>query len=405
MAVEPETMHRREFLKSTAAGVGALALGGTFWRSVFTAPAIAADGPYGPLLAPDANGIRLPAGFSSRVVAVSNRPVPGTSYVWHTFPDGGATFATPDGGWIYVSNSEVPLGGGVGAIRFDAGGNIVGAHRVLAGTSMNCAGGPTPWGTWLSCEEHDNGMVWEVDPATLNANPVALRRALGTFSHEAAAVDPVNRHVYLTEDKSDSRFYRFTPAPSLTWPDLSAGTLEVMRVAADNTVTWLPVPNPNPLPHQTTTRAQVPASTAFNGGEGCWYQGGHVYFTTKGDHTVWDLDVAAQTLSIAYRAGTHPTGELRGVDNIVGSPSGDLYVAEDGDDMQIVVVAPDGAVFPMLQVTPANALPSYGQSEISGPAFSPDGTRLYFSSQRGPAPGGPGITYEVTGPFRTTPPV
>lgn len=89
---------------------------------------------------------------------------------------------------------------------------------------------------------------------------------------------------------------------------------------------------------------------------------------------------------------------LRGVDNVTVAQNGDVFVAEDGDDMQICVLSPSGTgdvvVAPVLQVV--------GQlsSEITGPAFSPDGTRLYFSSQRGPGPGGPGITYEVTGPFR-----
>jgi uncharacterized protein len=391
-------MDRRSFLRRAAIGAGAAALSPAYLGRVLTAPARAADGPYGPLLAPDANGIRLPAGFSSRVIARTGQPVGTTGYVWHLFPDGGATFATSDGGWIYVSNSEAPLAGGAGAVRFDAAGNIVGAHRILAGTSMNCAGGPTPWGTWLSCEEHDNGHVWECDPAGPGAPK--LHRGLGTFSHEAAAFDTEGR-VYLTEDKSDGRLYRFTPSSAAGTPaSLEAGLLEAMTVDSGGAVGWLPVPNPNPLPNQTPTRQQVPGSAAFNGGEGAWFQSGHLYFTTKGDNRVWDLDVAVQHLSVLYDAATSPTPVLRGVDNIVGSSAGDLYVAEDGDDMQLVGLGPDGSVFPVLQVTPAQPLPSYGQSEITGPAFSPDGTRLYFSSQRGPYPGGFGITYEVTGPFR-----
>jgi secreted PhoX family phosphatase len=398
-------MDRRAFLRNTAVSAGVLALGPSFWRSAYAAPAQPGPG-YGPLAGPDANGILLPAGFSSRVIASSGQPV-GTSSVWHPYPDGGATFSLPDGGWIYVSNSEVPGIGGVGAVRFDAAGTLTGAHRVLVGTSLNCAGGRTPWGTWLTCEEHDFGHVWECSPTGLNDNATALRRALGTFAHEAAAVDPVRRHVYLTEDKPDGRFYRFTPANPAAWPDLSAGTLEAAVATpitpvdpADPrwTVTWLPIPNPNPTPAETATRLQVPATTAFNGGEGCWYDTDTVYFTTKGDNRVWALNAATSVLELVYDDDLATSPVLTGVDNVIVNGAREIFVAEDGGDMQVVVIAPDRTYAPLLQVTGQDG------SEITGLAFDPSGTRLYFSSQRGPGAGtGAGITYEVRGPFRGGP--
>src|SRR4051812_17048393 len=118
-------MDRRSFLRTTALGAGALAFGPAFWRAAYGAPAPPGPG-YGPLGAPDLNGIRLPPGFTSRVIASSGQPVAGGTSVWHPYPDGGSTFALPDGGWIYVSNSEVPGVGGVGAVRFDASGAIAG---------------------------------------------------------------------------------------------------------------------------------------------------------------------------------------------------------------------------------------------------------------------------------------
>ena len=146
--------------------------------------------PFGPLGGQDPNGIRLPSGFEARIVARSGEtPLLGTGYDWHAAPDGGATFATQDGGWIYVSNSEInDRGGGVGALRFDAAGQLIDAYSILSGTTRNCAGGPTPWGTWLSCEEVADGYVWECDPLG-SFNPRRLP-ALGAFRHEAAAVDP-----------------------------------------------------------------------------------------------------------------------------------------------------------------------------------------------------------------------
>ena len=211
-------MDRRSFLKlGTAAGLG---LVGVRYLGSSLPSAFAADGPYGALLAADARGIRLPPGFSSRIVATSRSVVPGTTYTWHDAPDGGACFPVSTGGWVYVSNSEISPGGGAGALRFSAAGAVTGAYRILSGTARNCAGGPTPWGTWLSCEETSTGHVWECDP--LGVNPAVDRDQMGSFNHEAAACDPVGKHVYLTEDTSTGKLRRFRPD---SWGNLATGTL------------------------------------------------------------------------------------------------------------------------------------------------------------------------------------
>jgi secreted PhoX family phosphatase len=378
-------MDRRAFLRSTALAVGVTALGPSFWQRAYAATAQPGAGPYGELMPADANGVMLPRGFTSRVLARTGAPVAGTSYMWHPAPDGGAVFPQPDGGWVYTSNSEVPGVGGAGALRFGSSGEVVDAYRILSNTSQNCAGGPTPWGTWLSCEENPAGIVFECD-VTGESQGVALP-ALGMFSHEAVAVDAGRQQLYLTEDARDGRFYRFTPA---SYPDLTAGLLEVMFVDESGAVTWQPAQNPD----QPQSRNRLPGSAVFPGGEGVWFDADHVYFTNKGQNRVWDLDVAAQRLTVLYDA--EALGEdapLTGVDNIVVSQSGDIFVAEDGGNLEVVLITPDRVVAPVLRLV------GHDRSEICGPAFSPDGSRMYFSSQRGTD--GSGVTFEVSGPFRT----
>ncbi|MDM4720450.1 DUF839 domain-containing protein [Micromonospora sp. WMMA1363] len=384
-------MDRRTLLRASVVG-GAAAFSGSLWVGAATAaPAQPGTSPYGPLQPADAQGIQLPAGFTSRIVARSRQTVAGTSYTWHYAPDGGACFAA-GAGWIYVSNSEINPGGGASALRFNADGSIASAYRILSNTRKNCAGGATPWGTWLSCEEVSRGYVYETYP---QGGTAAVRRAaLGRFKHEAAACDPDRQVIYMTEDESSGRFYRFRPT---TWGDLSSGTLEVLVAgsATSGPVTWARVPDPDGSPRYT--RYQVSGAKKFNGGEGCWYADGTCWFTTKGDNRVWAYDAVDQRIDLAYDdslvSGSAP---LTGVDNITGAGSGDLFVAEDGGNMEINIITPDEVVAPFLRIT------GQSSSEICGPAFSPDGTRFYFSSQRGTSGSSSGgITYEVRGPFRS----
>jgi secreted PhoX family phosphatase len=340
----------------------------------------------------DANGVRLAPGFTARIVArTGEKPVPASEYEWHSSPDGGATYATPDGGYIYVSNSELPFAGGVGALRFDAEGTAIEAYAIATGTNVNCAGGKTPWGTWLTCEEVDKGLVFECDPTGKKA--AVAYPALGVFKHEAAAIDPVNNHVYLTEDQSDGMFYRFVPTSVKSGRiDFSAGKLQVAQVAADKKVTWHDLSDPK-YEGSTPTRSQVPEATQFKGGEGIAHYQGVMYFSTKGDGRVWEYHIADETMDVLYDAEALTNPVLSGVDNVIVTCCGDVLVAEDGGDMQVVAILPDGTLKPLLQVE------GHDGSEITGIAFAPDGTKLYFSSQRGVGGNTGGVTYEVSGPF------
>ena len=452
-------MQRRDFLKAGAVGAGGLLVSSSIWNRVLGAPAN--DAPYGAssfgALGPaDQAGLQLPDGFVGREIARANTPVRGANglpvgapgYVFPVFPDGAHAFEAAGGGWILVINSENPPGadfpfledvqdqfGGASAIHFNDDGDVVDAYRVLSGTRTNCGGGHTPWGTWLSGEEFDEtehvpgnapppfkqnpgeaGRIWECDPK--GVDPAEPRDELGHFKHEAAAFDDLGR-VYLTEDTGDGCLYRFTPSANPGFPgSLNAGTLEALKVTGTAT-TWVgPI---DPVATTTSTRFEAAGleATTFNGGEGCWFAphggsnpGGIVYFTTKGDGRVWAYDTAASTIEVVYPGPlvnlNNPA--LDGVDNIIVSPhTGKVYVAEDGGDMEVIVIEDrpdlDGGRYaaPVVRLTGAqqglvnqpNPTPVPLESEVTGITLSPDGSRLYFGSQREFVLG---ATYEVQAP-------
>ncbi|MBM7333565.1 alkaline phosphatase PhoX [Alloalcanivorax marinus] len=394
----------------------------------------------GPLVDSGVDGVLIPEGFALRRVATAGRqPVSKLPlFLWHSLPDGGAVFSQADGGWVYVSNSEfVP--GGVGALRFGADGELLDAYPILSNTRINCAGGATPWGTWLSCEEVEDGQVYECDPVG-TPRQAQSHPALGRFKHEAAAVDLATSSVFMTEDEGDGRLYRFRSAgrvsavngaPGL---DLDNGVLQVLEVEgfengaymedlagarALRRVTWVDVQSPDEP--QSRVRARIEESTGqgapgtrFKGGEGIWIQywpegerdtvtgfehplRAVVFFACKGDNRVHALDVDNDLIEVVFdNEQLISAGEdaFDDVDNLVVSPMGDVVVAEDGEAMRLMVMVPNQPARILLQVPG-------GGSELTGPAFTADGSRLYFSSQRGPAGllGLPlGRTYELTVP-------
>lgn len=370
-------------------GLGAL-IAGVARATPPVAPASAGTAPverlrrFGPLGGtPDANGFLLPPGFRSRIIARSGDPVAATEHFFVNNPDGAGVVPRTDGGWWLLWNGEVAGGGGgVSALRFDAVGEVVAAHSALNGLNRACAGGVTPWGTWLACEEVDHGTVWEVDPT--GAAPAVQRLGMGRFAHEAAAVDGARRVVYLSEDDPEGLLYRYRYDAG----GLGAGVLEAAQLDADGVVTWLSIPDPSAAAVQC--RAQV-AATQFHGGEGlCIMDGRQIFLTTKHDDHVWRYDIVSQQMDVVYQPS--PGSVLSGVDNITVTPGHDLLVCEDGGNMELVAVELDGRATPLLRLTGQPA------SELTGVNLSPDGRRLYVGSQRAIS-AERGIVYEITGPF------
>lgn len=393
----------------------------------------------GPLVDTGVDGIRAPRGFGLRAVArhlfdpVSGHfdPFGIGGHPWHKAPDGGACFAAPEGGWVYVSNCESNSVGGASALRFDVDGRVEAAYRVLDGTRRNCSGGATPWQTWLSCEEIGDGLVYECDPF---GGPAGARSwpALGCFNHEAVAVDLHTRSLFLTEDAGDGRLYRFESAARTSTDsgdrlDLENGRLQVLNVSGEQDggyakssaqartlrpARWVDVPEP--LAPQAQVRAarsrdglDVPG-TVFRGAEGIWVHtlppalrtvppGGDrpsraiVFFACKGDNRVYALDIDNGLIEAVFD-NTLEALAVHDVDGLVVGPAGDIVVSEDGAATRLIVLRPGQDAVTLLAA-------GHARSELTGLAFSPDGSRLYFSSQRGPnlpfRARGTGVTYEL----------
>ncbi|WP_165986633.1 alkaline phosphatase PhoX [Streptomyces sp. YIM 98790] len=425
---------------------------------------------YGPLL-PDPDGIlSLPAGFSYRVLTRAGRTRLAGGEATPDRHDGTGVFAGPRGADLLVVNHElkgarsrwahpVPLSPGLVYDPAASGGCTVvevadgGAHVTewvgIAGTSTNCAGGTTPWGTWLTCEENsdragengmtrDHGYVFEVDPFDHEANldPRPLK-ALGRFDHEAVVVDPTHGHLYLTEDATgpNGLLCRWTPPPGFrhgrgrlrTLPD-DAGRLQAfrcfdsrgrfvddlsraVRIGTVYGVDWADVPDRDA--RRTPVRKQFADGriTRARKLEGMWWADGGAYFVAsyaRGDDSpgvphdgqVWFYEPRRRTLTLRLRFGVAPepfaAGRPDGPDNITVSPYGGLIIAEDGRGHQHLFGATeDGRTYPLArnEVNIGTAAePEF--SEFAGVVFSPDGGTLYASIQD------PGILLAITGPWR-----
>ncbi|CAB9507191.1 osmC-like protein [Seminavis robusta] len=350
------------------------------------------------------NGLLLSEGLKSHVIAESGRKVryynqEQSSSVFHDWPDGGDVFVDtrPEnpGGWVLISNSEEDREGqgGVGAITFDASGNVIDYRMVLTGTTMNCNGGKTSFGAWISCEEDfwsANGKVWQVDPLGIRAPQIiTLGSEGGIFEAFAEDIrDPAKPHFFLTEDDEYGPMQRFTPdAPDWNKPWeilLGPGTVDYLVLLPnqnDHTqgiYTWI----------ENKRQAKQNAAYYYPNAEGLSVHENSLFVVCKKYNHLYELDLdrltyTRKSTSSGLFDGTPdqlrkiigpPAGEAANTDGSEEEPEVLLYFTEDGGEKAgIHARNAKGEVFTVLEgmYTP----------ETTGLSFSPDGTRMYFAYQ------------------------
>jgi uncharacterized protein len=457
----PAELNRRSLLARAAALSAGTAVAGSV-ESLFAGHAAAAEiarnGGYGPLVPDPAGLLDLPRGFSYAVISREGDELRSGQGRVPSRHDGMAAF--PGRGkhrTMLVRNHEnrpddpnpVPTvpeltydpegKGGCTALGLDGKHRLASEQVAIAGTAINCAGGPTPWHTWLTCEEaedragengytRDHGFVFEIDPYDMarNRKPQPLT-AMGRFQHEAVAVDPRTGFLYETEDAFEQPFglyYRFRPnkAKGGHGSLLAGGTLEAMRVpdlpdlsvvqepgTSFDGIEWLEVPDP--LATETPIRFQDfgrDGMTHAQKLEGHYWGNGSVYFVSSfarsdagsaADHNgqVWRYDPDHNTLTLEIVFGENIDPDLPGEspDNIALSPHGGLLVCEDGGGEQHVYgVDRRGEVYAVArnrQNIGTDGEDAFG--EFAGVTFSPDGRTLFFNVYN------PGTTFAVTGPW------
>lgn len=424
-------MTRRRLLVTGGAGVAALTLGACGGSPGDRRAAALAAVRAGTLRRDPDGVLDLAEGFRYRILQSEGDRMDGGVPVPGQF-DGMAAFPGPGGSTVLVRNHELESGGSgsqaiEGVAPYDAGqpggtsalvvspdGTLERSYATSAGTIRNCAGGPTPWGTWLTCEEtvaNGHGYVFEVQPGDpegrLARRPI---RAMGALSHEAAGVDPATGIVYLTEDAGTpdpptpsgrrmSYLYRYLPEDRSFRPGALHEGGRLQALAVDQVarrpegltrgrrlqVRWVDVSADEP--HDDAVEHDALPFTRL---EGAAFAGGALWFSdTEGgprrSGRVYRYTPRSESLEL-FAEGT-PENGMRSPDNVTVTPWGDVWFAEDRDDMtRIIGVTSAGSLYPFARSRQVSA-------ELAGPTFSSDGRTFFVNIQA------PGLTLAVSGPF------
>ncbi len=327
-----------------------------------------------------------------------------------------------------------PFFGGVTKIVYDLkNGRMESDHLVLTGTAANCAGGATPWGSWLTCEEQMlrapdeaqkyHGFVFETPSAATGLIDAVPLKAMGRFAHEAAAVDPATGIVYMTEDDRKGLFYRFIPkvkgdltkggklqalaitdwksAVTNNWPeDWGGNGPGRIKAGQEFAAHWIDLDDVESPNADLAERGHKAGAAYFCRGEGMDYgirpgsNAGEIFFNcTEGGTSqtgqVWKYTPGdTGMLTLIYESPGADTLDL--CDNLALAPWGDLILCEDGKGSQYLRgLTPDGKIYDLAK----NA--HKDEAEFCGACFSPDGKTMFVNVQN------PGFTYAINGPWET----
>lgn len=439
-------MNRRSFLTHAATAAAAAVPFAAFvartdaWRE----PTRPESAGYGPLVTAldEATGLpllMLPTGFRYTSfgwrgdLLANGTPTPGLHDGMAAFKAGGHRVrlvrnhevgrGTPFSSAYYDAHA----GGGTVTLEFDTrDGTLVEAIDSLSGTIRNCAGGPTPWRSWLTCEETTefttvpHGYVFDV-PAKGLGNPEPIRD-MGRFSHEAVAVDPVSGFIYETEDTGAAGFYRYVPRRRNRPED--GGELSMLKVKGADAVNlglgypngtsfaveWVRIEQPdNSSPTMpgdfVASQGIAEGAATFARLEGCWFGNDrriYVVSTSGGaarQGQIWTYDPRRETLELLFESPS--AAILNAPDNITVSPRGGLVLCEDGSGEEFMHgLTVGGEIFPFAKNTVRlngernGIVGDFSGSEFAGACYSPDGAWLFVNVQS------PGITFAITGPWR-----
>ena len=450
---------RRQFIQSASiVSIGFLGLN----RLVQALPKNEAFG-YGPLKKDPSGILNLPEGFSYRIISRAGDRMSDGFYSPGR-PDGMATFANKQGRLILIRNHEIdpgsddgPYGKGLSLLDkmnrkkvYDFGsgktpstggtstlvynektGEVETSYLSLTGTNRNCAGGLTPWGSWISCEENtdradgtmekNHGYNFEV-PASRKpqlVDPVPLKE-MGRFNHEAVSIDPKTSIVYQTEDRPDGIIYRFIPyvseqlsqggrlqalvvkeQPSFdtrNWKDLDGPKMPLRQPM---TIEWIDLQDVDSPEDDLRYRGFDQGAARFARGEGMWFGENELFFACTNGGKIGAGQVFRYVPSpyegtdrekeapgqLELFLESEDTDLLKSCDNLTITPWGDLMLCEDDPHPFIVGVTRQGELYKLGENV---GFPS----EFAGGVFSPSGETYFVNIQDA------GLTLAITGPWQ-----